>query len=677
MMKVDEFRMFIHGPFATNIYIDARQVRKLKTTIARRPLSFTEFCILKSLNSGSNELVTGNQLIKELKIESKITPLDVWSALKDLEESTPSYVKRTTHLEISAQNPNEGFFKNVQKSLSGTKLLRRNPKDSFSISQDGRLKLEETIKDKTHRDYYEEIDRNSEVDIASEREVSRPALEAFWKEIQAETNINSYRFLDQVFSNQEESFFSHEDRPVLLAIFSFEDFHQNLEPNSLEPGTPEVDLKFEKNTIYIYPSGVGIFSSQVTVRYSDDINKIKNKLEIKVKKIIDEEFKKQRSQEKLDKFTNSISHENRFKLVDLENFKVGLAKVSNPAWTHIIYWFYGNKFFEDDIKEGKQALKCDSRRDFTTLLEQPPENMLFLQDHLVFYGWGRSLILTEKSDEDTEKWVRNKVNLVEVGQYSCFGHMLLDYLLQRVLLKLTIEEPIVDQSDRNLKWGIDLIDTVRPAVSVFLQEFQCGINTILHAGAPFLVKTLEDRWRLDKVEESIKNKLESLNNERSAREQSVITQKQDRMNIISSSFTIMGIAGVTAGIVALSPLNHMLENGINFWLLPTIDQLLFFMVTTTIIIVLAITIIFKWHDIKRWIHFRRNSRKLVHKYQKDIRSFYQKLAEGHYNKENYLEEIGKTRRKAKDLFDRRKISRSQHAKVEKEIERYMQRIASK
>lgn len=668
-MKFDEFRMFVHGPFATNIYLDAQQVRKLKTTIARWPLSFTESRILKLLNL-SNEQITGDQLIKKFKQESKIIPSDLWSALKDLEESTPPYVKRGKDSQKSAADPNVGFFRNVQKSVPSTKLFRKNPKDSFSITEAGKLRLEETIKDKIHTDYSEEIDRNSEVDIASDIEVSRAALKAFWEGIDAETSINSYRFLDQVFSNQGESFFSHEDRPVVLAIFTFQDFDRKLEPNSLEPDTPEVDLKFEKNIIYIYPSGVGIFSSQVTVRYSDDINKVKNKLEIEVKKIIEEEFKKQKSQEKLHKFTNSISLEKRFKLVDIENFRVGLAKVSNPAWTHIVYWFYGNKFLEDDVKECKQALKCDFHRDFTTLLEQRPENMLFVQDHLVFYGWGRSLILTEKSDEDTEKWVRNKVSLVEVGQYSCFGNMLLDYVLQRVLLKLTVEEPIVEQSDRELKWGIDFIDRVRPAVSVFLQEFQCGINTILHAGAPFLAKTLESQWRLDKVEENIRNKLEALNNERSAREQSVITQKQDRMNIISSAFTIMGIAGVTAAIVALYPLNRMLEPGVKFWLFPTIDQVLFFILTTSAIIVLAIAVIFKWRDIKHWISVRRNSRKLTHRYQKDIRSYYWKLAQGQYSRENYYEEIGKIRRKTKDLFDRRRISRSQHAKIEKEIERY-------
>jgi hypothetical protein len=60
---------------------------------------------------------------------------------------------------------------------------------------------------------------------------------------------------------------------------------------------------------------------------------------------------------------------------------------------------------------------------------------------------------------------------VEVGQYSCFGYILLDYLLQRVLLELTVLKPVVEQSDTQLKQGIELIDDVRPVVSVFLESW--------------------------------------------------------------------------------------------------------------------------------------------------------------------------------------------------------------
>ena len=679
-MKVEEYRMFIHGPFATNIHIDARQVRSLKTVIARRPLSLTEFYILKSLDSMNKHSKTRDDIIKELKQETKITSVDVSSALNNLVEST-HYIKKTpTVLRGSSEGPKIGFLKNLQESRVaktgvGTKLLKRLSKDFFSITQEGKDKLE-NHKDKTYRDYYKEIDPYSEVDIANANDVTRAALEEFWAEINAERNIDSYRFLNRVFLKEEEekeekevSFFSDEDRPVLLAIFPFTDFRKklSLEHDSPEATDPisEVNLEFEKNNIYIYPSGVGIFSSKVTVRCNDDINKIKEKLEIEVKKIIQENFKNQGSQMKLDKFNNSIKYGSRFKLVDIDSFEVESAKVTTPAWTHIIYWFYGNEFFEWDTEKG-QNLTSNFRREFTDLLEQPPENTLFLQNRLLFYGWGRSLILTDTSDQSTEKWVRNKVNLAEVGQYSTFGHILLDYLLQRVLLKLTVEEPIIDQSARDLNRGIELIDDVRPAATVFLEEFRSGINTILHSGAPFLVKTLESQWRLDKVEDSIRNKLESLNKERSALEQSVITQKQDRMNIISSAFTIMGIASVTAAIVSLYPLNTWFKQEIK--LSPSFipNEILFFIITTIIIIWIAITIIFKWHNIKHWIYYKYNSWNYVRKCKKEIKSLNPKLTE-----EKDLKQLGIVRRKVKDLFYKKKISKSQYDKLEKEIKQYM------
>lgn len=661
-MKVEEFRMFVHGPFATNIHIDARQVRRLKTVIARRPLSLTEFYILKSLNSTGSEKKTRDDLITEIKQETKITSSDVYLALKNLE---------STHYVNKSEDPNRRILKSLETQYAKgggyvrTKLLKRSPEDLdirsknlFSITQEGKEELK-----KTYKEYYEQFNPNSEVDIVND--VTHTNLVKFWEEIDAESNIDSYKFLDQVFLKPEVevSFFSQEDRPVLLAKFHFEDF--TAENLSLEADRPDVNLKFEKNAIYIYPSGVGMFSTQVTVRYTDDINQIKDKLEVKVNEIIQENFRKQGSQIKIDKYSSKVKYGNLFKLVDV--FKLESAKVTNPAWTHIIYWFYGNEFFEYDA-ENRQKLRNNISREFTDLLEQPPENTLFLRNHLVFYGWGRSLILTDKSDQNTEqwvrteKWVRNKVSLVEVGQYSCFGHILLDYLLQRVLVKLTDEEPIVDQSTRILKSGIEDADIVRSAATVYLDELQSGINAILHAGEPFLVKTLENQWRLDKVEESIRNKLESLYNQRSAMEQSLVTEKQDRMNVISSAFTIMGIAGVTAAIVALSPLNKWLEQESNFWSL--FNQVMFFIVATIVIIILALTIIFKWRDINHWIYYKISSWNHVRHYKRRIK-----------NPLTLEQNLGVIKREVKDLFDRKKINRSQYLKLEKEIERYRVKVA--
>jgi hypothetical protein len=667
--------MFIHSPFATNIHIDARQVRSLKTVISQQPLSLTEFYILKSLDYINKHLKAKEDIIKELKQITKVSSLDVSSALNNLVKSSPSYVKKTTKtvLRGSTEDRSEGFLKNLQESRFaktvvatkvGTNFLKRFSKDFFSITEEGKNKLKNHI----DKDYYKEIDLSSEIDIEKENEVTRDALYQFWKEIKAEDKIGEYKIPNlEKESKEVVSFFSDEDRPVLLAIFPFADFCQKLCLNS----KPDVHLEFKKNTIYVYPSGVGMFSSHVTVRYSDDINEIKSELELQVKEIIQKNFKNQGSEMKLEIFNNSIKHRNRFKLVDIDRFEVESAKVNIPAWTHIIYWFYNNEFFECDIEKG-QKLKSNIRQEFIDLLEQPPENTLFLKNHLVFYGWGRSLILTDNLDKNTEKWVRNKVKLVEVGQYSTFGYMLLDYLLQRVLLKLTVEEPVIDQSANNLNKEIEYIDNVRPTGTVFLEEFRSGINTILHAEAPSLVKTLENQWRLDKVEESIRNKLESLNKERSALEQLVITQKQDRMNIISSAFTIMGIASVTAAIVTLSPLKKWLEEEtLKFPPFFTFNEILLFIITTIIIIGIAITIIFKWHDIKRRIYNKYNSWNEVSRVKKEIKKIDSKLEE----EKEKLKQLGMVRRKVKDLFYKKKMSKSQYNKLENEIIKYMQKIS--
>ena len=217
-MRADEFCMFIHGPFATNIHIDARQVQNLKTVIARRPLSLAEFCILKSLFSSNKQLRTGEDLVKHLKQKTKITSSEVYSVLKNLVESTPFVERRTNIIVGSTGNSNAGFLKNLQgsryaKSVVGTKLLKRFSKDFYSLSQAGRDKLENTLRDKTHKDYFEKINPHSEVDIANASDVTRTALDDFWAEIDAERNIDSYSFSKRAFLDQEEevSFFSDED----------------------------------------------------------------------------------------------------------------------------------------------------------------------------------------------------------------------------------------------------------------------------------------------------------------------------------------------------------------------------------------------------------------------------------------------------------------------------------
>jgi len=153
-------------------------------------------------------------------------------------------------------------------------------------------------------------------------------------------------------------------------------------------------------------------------------------------------------------------------------------------------------------------------------------------------------------------------------------------------------------------------------------------------------------------------------------EQLVITQKQDRMNIISSAFTIMGIASVTAAIVTLSPLKNWLENEtIKVSPFFTLNEILLFIITTIIIIGIAITIIFKWQDIKHWIYHKYIAWNEVRKVKKEIQNLHPKLEE-----KEKLKQLGLVRRKVKNLFYKKMMSKSQYNKLEKEIKKIENQI---
>jgi len=78
---------------------------------------------------------------------------------------------------------------------------------------------------------------------------------------------------------------------------------------------------------------------------------------------------------------------------------------------------------------------------------------------------------------------------------------------------------------------------------------------------------------------------------------------------------------------------------------------------------------FRWHEIKDWINHKTGAWKNIYKYRKEMKRVL-KLEEGRYKKGEYSEELGKLRRKAKDLFDKGKINKSQYEKLIKEFERY-------
>jgi hypothetical protein len=667
-MKLDEFHIYVHGPFASNIHLDARQLENLKIVISQRPLGVIEYYVLESV---SKRRKTKDHLFKELKQQIRmITPTDVSLAVKNLEAN--GYIRK------EQQIPNTQFLKTIEANrvvkggvVATTKVLKRPveevdigifSKNLFSITQQGKEKLANSYNNK---DYYSEINQYFGVDI--DNELTHTSLDKFWKDISAETNIDDYQIVDQLTKEQqrekENYFFGDEDRPVLLAKFALSDFPSEM--CLISPNNLKINLKFDKNIIYVYGSGVGLFSSRITVAYNgdtSDISKIRDKLEVSIKKVIQENFKKYGSEAKLKGYYDNIKHERRFKLVD--GFNLELTKTSKLAWIHLIYWFRGNEFLECDSR-GVSIVNSRMLSDFIDLLEQVPENMSFIRDRLVFYGWGRSLILTKDADESTVKWVQDKVKLVEIGQYSCFGHILIDHLLRRKLSQLILEGSILDVQSSILKKRIEAFDKMRSAIVTYLEEFRSGINTILQSGQTSLVNTLENQWRLEKLRQSIRNKVQSLDSERSSMEQSLLNEKQDRTNKIVLAFTIMGIASVTSAIVPLSPLKDWIAT--QHHSLSLLTEVFFFIITTLVIISLTVILITKWYDINRWMRSYQEYRKIL----KDIKGT-RKLAP----QQALMLLRGISIEAVKDAYNKRKITRSQYKRLIDEISLRIQKIST-
>lgn len=150
-------------------------------------------------------------------------------------------------------------------------------KDKFSITEKGRQKLEiSELKETHYQSQKSDLQRVEDVELTTE------TLYRFWTDIDADSDIQSYKFQKHFYANGENqsTFFDEEDQPILLAKFKLDNFKAELNLGKIyEEGIDwdcvreiikykEINeiIEFSNNFIYIYPTGVGIFTSQVTMK---------------------------------------------------------------------------------------------------------------------------------------------------------------------------------------------------------------------------------------------------------------------------------------------------------------------------------------------------------------------------------------------------------------------------
>jgi hypothetical protein len=554
-MKIKEFRMLVHGPFATNTYLDLSELEELR----RLSLARVETDILETIK-------------KKPYAEQKI-----------IEQFSPRY----------STNEIQDAIKSLKSR--GFVELRESVWDKFTISRysDGIKKLSPTS------DGYDElrtIEKFSKLkkDISFDGTILTTFLKGRnFESVKLEDSKNSYpQFSSYFFSNGAQGY--------VVAKFSIPTFTQTISSFS-----PNVELKFENNTIHIFASGIGIFSSQITVTFSNevDIANIKHAgLEYEVRKQIENIFESNVRQ-----VINEFSKEadDKFQLVQ-GLFDFDDSKVANLAWLHTIYWFYNDGLFKDD-GNGLRIFDREYLKYFTILMKQKLDNPLDMQDQYVFFGLERSLVLTMNDVHLNQNWVNEIGSLIEIGQYFCFGLNLLEYFLSRKISELMVDEPIIEQHPNKLKAKIESLERTRLASARYMEQFRSGIKALLHAGQIPLVDKLENDWRLQSIQDNILVKLKTIEKELSSREQSLLVHRQDRFSNIAFVFTVISLASVMGGVVALSPLKDQFHKVHPMFFFSS--ELFFVMFSTIAVISVTMYLVMKSYGLRKKI--RSVSTKIV------------------------------------------------------------------
>jgi len=347
-------------------------------------------------------------------------------------------------------------------------------------------------------------------------------------------------------------------------------------------------LRFQNNSIYFYESGTAMFSTEVMITFQKGVEiPLLRELEDFAKNFVLDKFGAQ-----LLSFSNMFSEIiSSKKLRLIPGIAIDSCKAGHLGWLHTVFCFENEQLFAEKPTEALGQLKDDALKDFSGLLEQIPEDMSPLVDRYVFYGWGRSLIVTKGNIERSE--IVRLVELLEVYQYFTFGLYQLDTFLIKEMyeldprshepnLRFNIEgfeniDELNAEELNGIRAMIQRLDNVRSSTIRYLEQFRYSSNVVLISGERPLIQRLDDQWGLEHIERGIRNKLDLLDRELSSEEQaliakenSLIVQKQNQnirqqqlsleeqsyLNKLILMFTVITLAGVISQLIVLSPLNE-------------------------------------------------------------------------------------------------------------------------
>ena len=477
---IKEFRIFVHAPFATNIYSDVLLDEK------NQLLTDDETKILASVKRKSKR-------IKKIANEVGLDISQISRLINDLKQK--GFLSRTED----------------QKMIFFTK-------EYISITRKGIQKLN-TIS------YNKSIDNSLRgVNIQN---------------LKPDTGFGHVR-----------SYYFGEEEDVVLAKVSLKNLMSLLRNSRFT----NAEREFEECMITLYTFGVGIFSAQLRITLQNEIpiSYIKDEIEKKVREDILNTYKGV-----ISPFVKWISKTGDAEIAKIFDFESSYA--IKPPWFHIVYWFDNSQKLIDNARNMNSII----HRNLAYLLNSEFDEHVYLSDRYVFYGWGKSLIITGNKDDSYEQWVYDKINFIEVTQYIYSGLNLLDYFLSKTRKDSykdleNLEDPITETQRRLIKYWIKQFKKIKHFSSNYIEHFESALRS-LKLGEFALYNDIQKYWGLDQMQKDMKDNLKSIEEELSNKEQSLQTNREYQLHKTIQIFTVVIIASVVAALVELHPLKELFD----------------------------------------------------------------------------------------------------------------------
>jgi len=364
--------------------------------------------------------------------------------------------------------------------------------------------------------------------------------------------------------------------------------------------------------VNFFASGIGLFSLKVRVEFQDN-NVDRIYLKDIVEKKIDEEINF-RFIKDVKNYNNTLNE----LLVNDKDYTKFLSKEKNESdfdhginisnidskfpWIHRIYCFCDNEELFKEAK-GKNFLNEGIHENLNYLLKQTPvDDTPYLSDKYIFFGVGRSLIIVPSSQIDEE--IKKIIDLMEIGQYFCYGLYLLNFFLTKIILKDESVEFSKGIKEKKVKGKIEKYQNIRSSSIKYLDQFHDGMNAILYSDHPSLLSKLEKQWRLEHMERHVIYNIKSIDQNRNYNSEVYLRIKQDRLDKLIAIFTLFSIFVVFGAIVDA----YSLTKDVNIL---GIAPIAFLLAASLFSIIVIVIIVFQYHTL-----FNKFKNKIMRKFKR-------------------------------------------------------------